>query len=450
MRLVLYLFFGLMVTASISQELPLLKISKNQHYLVTGDNEPFFWLGGTAWELIHRLTKEEIDHYLKDRAEKGFTIIQTVVLAELDGLNTPNAYGYKPLIENDPERLNDRYFELVDYVVQKCQALGLYVALLPTWGDKFNQKWGAGPVVFNPENAKSYGMLLATRYLSNYNLVWVLGGDRAPENETHYAIIRAMAQGIKNVDSIHLVTYHPVGARKATDFFPNDSWLDFDMYQSGHSRLSKEYSYVLDQRMSTTMPVVNGEARYENIPDRFWEDQSYGWLDDTDVRVSAYWTMLAGAAGYTYGCNDIWQMYTMYRTPILQACTGWQPALDLPGAGQMIHLRQIFEQFPWQNMEVDQSLILNENPQDESYMLATKGPNGDFVLAYTPMGKPIEIDMSKLKQGRVYGYWFNPRSGELEDIGEFDASIPSQFNPPSQGRGSDYLLVLTKEPLSLP
>ena len=30
---------------------------------------------------------------------------------------------------------------------------------------------------------------------------------------------------------------------------------------------------------------------------------------DSDVRVSAYWSMISGAAGYTYGCNDIWQMY---------------------------------------------------------------------------------------------------------------------------------------------
>jgi hypothetical protein len=45
-------------------------------YLVTERGEPFFYLGDTAWELFHRLTREEADLYLKDRAAKGFTVIQ--------------------------------------------------------------------------------------------------------------------------------------------------------------------------------------------------------------------------------------------------------------------------------------------------------------------------------------------------------------------------------------
>jgi hypothetical protein len=96
----LFIIVGLISIQSEGQDLPLLKVSKNKRYLVTEDNDPFFWLGGTAWELIHRLTKEEIDIYLQDRAKKGFTVIQTVILTELDGLNTPNIYGNKPLINN--------------------------------------------------------------------------------------------------------------------------------------------------------------------------------------------------------------------------------------------------------------------------------------------------------------------------------------------------------------
>ncbi len=92
-RIVILLLIGFLTSSAFGQSLPLLKISEDKRHFVTQDNEPFFWLGGTAWELIHRLTKDEIDLYLTDRAEKGFTVIQTVVLAELDGLNTPNAYA---------------------------------------------------------------------------------------------------------------------------------------------------------------------------------------------------------------------------------------------------------------------------------------------------------------------------------------------------------------------
>src|SRR5690554_4837157 len=99
-------------------QLPRLKISPDRRYLVTEDGQPFFWLGDTAWEMIHRLNKEEVLFYLQDRAAKGFNVVQTVILAELDGLGTPNAYGHKPLIGHDPCQPNDAYFQFVDQIIQ--------------------------------------------------------------------------------------------------------------------------------------------------------------------------------------------------------------------------------------------------------------------------------------------------------------------------------------------
>jgi hypothetical protein len=67
-------------------------------------------LGDTAWELFHRLSKADTEKYLENRRQKGFTVIQAVALAELDGLNTPNAEGEKPLIDNDPEKIQRKIF----------------------------------------------------------------------------------------------------------------------------------------------------------------------------------------------------------------------------------------------------------------------------------------------------------------------------------------------------
>jgi len=442
--LLIFVWFSIIQT-SLGQNLPLLKISSDSNYIVTHDNKPFFWLGGTAWELIHRLDKDEIDTYLTDRANKGFTVIQTVILAELDGLNTPNAYGDKPLLNNDPTKLNEQYFTHVDYVIEKANELGLYIALLPSWGDKFNKKWGTGPEIFNTENARIYGELLARRYLNCTNLLWILGGDRALENENHFEIVRAMAKGIQEIDRNHLISFHPVGAKKATDFL-NDKWLDFDMYQSGHSRTAKEYSYVLDsKKMSTTRPIINGEARYENIPDRFWEEKSHGWLDDADVRVSAYWSIIAGAAGYTYGCNDIWQMYDISKAPIINARTDWKAALQLPGSSQMGYMRQIFEILPWQKMILNQNLILNANPENETYILSAISSDKKIIIAYTPTGNPINIDLAKIDSKGINAYWFNPRSGKIKPIGDFETVTPQEFKPWSSGWGSDYLLILAAE-----
>ena len=57
-------------------------VSKDKHYLVKKDGKPFFWLGDTAWELFHRLNREEAKKYLQYRADKGFTVIQAVVLVQ--------------------------------------------------------------------------------------------------------------------------------------------------------------------------------------------------------------------------------------------------------------------------------------------------------------------------------------------------------------------------------
>ena len=59
--------------------------------LAWDDGTPFFYLGDTAWELFHRLNREEMDHYFAERARQGFTAVQAVALAEFEGVTVPNA-----------------------------------------------------------------------------------------------------------------------------------------------------------------------------------------------------------------------------------------------------------------------------------------------------------------------------------------------------------------------
>src|SRR5881398_2507175 len=60
-----------------------LKVSPNGRYFVDQHGKPFFYLGDTCWLLFQRLNHEEVDEYLKDRAAKGFTVIQAYVLRGL-------------------------------------------------------------------------------------------------------------------------------------------------------------------------------------------------------------------------------------------------------------------------------------------------------------------------------------------------------------------------------
>lgn len=45
-----------------------LQVSENRRFLVHEDGQPFFHLGDTAWELFHRLNREEAARYLDNRA----------------------------------------------------------------------------------------------------------------------------------------------------------------------------------------------------------------------------------------------------------------------------------------------------------------------------------------------------------------------------------------------
>ena len=175
-------------SVAFATSLPKLKVSDNHRFLVTESGEPFFWLGDTAWEIFHRSSREDADRYLENRAKNGFTVIQAVALAEMDDLNGRNYYGHRALSDKDPTKPDVKdgpdndYWDHVDYIVAKANSLGLYIAFLPTWGDKWNKKWGVGPEIFTPTNAETYGRWLGARY-RDAGVVWVLGGDRPIEND---------------------------------------------------------------------------------------------------------------------------------------------------------------------------------------------------------------------------------------------------------------------------
>jgi len=227
--------------ASRAEGLSRLKVGENKRFLVTDDGRPFFWLGDTAWELFHRLDRGGADRYLKDRASKGFTVIQAVALAELDGHTVPNAYGHLPLTDLDPacpavtEGPGNDYWDHVDDVVDRANALGLRVAFLPTWGRYWHDTVRDGKPLFDRKNAEAFGAWLGRRYRDKA-LVWVLGGDRAVDSDGQKEVIRAMARGLRAGDGgAHLMTFHPPGGRGSSAWFPSDDWLDFHMRQNGHA-----------------------------------------------------------------------------------------------------------------------------------------------------------------------------------------------------------------------
>ncbi len=417
-------------------------VSENKRFLLK-DGKAFFWLGDTAWELFHRLSKKETDQYLEHRASQGFTVIQAVVLAEIDGLTVPNAEGEIPLRDNNPERPNEKYFEHVDYVIDKAQSLGLNIGLLPTWGDKvYKDSWGAGPEIFNEHNVAVYAGWLAKRYAGKKNIIWITGGDRNPRGEQDIAIWRAMGNAImKATNNKAVITFHPQPSTLGSaQWFHKDPWLSFNMFQTGHCRNGDSYEKVLTAyHLEPVKPVIDGEPIYEDHPVCF-NAKDLGTSNAYDVRRSAYLALFAGAFGHTYGCHGIWQMYSDRVTPVNNPHVYWHEALDLPGAGQMRYVRQLMESRPMLDRVPDQSIIKENDYPSAERIQATRGK--DYMFIYAATGKPFTVLPGKISGSRLKAHWYNPKDGTKKEAGSVSNSEENRFQPPSSGYGHDWVLVL--------
>ena len=418
-----------------------LKISENQRYLVDSDGQPFFWLGDTAWELFHRLNREEAEQYLQRRADQGFTMIQAVVLAEISGLDVPNAYGHLPLAEKDPSQPIEEYFQHVDWIVNKANELGLRIGMLPTWGSY----WHSKKVIFNPENAEEYGRWLGQRY-RHAGIVWILGGDRLIETERHREIIEAMAKGIADGDGgTHLMTFHPRGGRSSSEPFHEANWLDFNMLQSGHSPVSTNFVAVeQDYAQLPVKPCLDGEPSYEYPPEAMPANRPVGALQ---VRRNAYWGVFAGAFGHTYGTHPIWQMHAPGRQPLWDVQTAWYDSLELPGAVQLVHLKTLMLNRPFLTRIPDQSLISAGQADGIGRVQATRDGQPDqndatYAMVYIPNARQVTINTHRIAADQIRAWWFDPCSGLSEEIGTFKNQASHSFDTPTRGTGSDWILVI--------
>ena len=434
-----------------AQSLPPIKVSENQRFLVTVDGRPFFWLADTAWQLIHDLDEAEIRRYFANRRDKGFTVIQTVVLAELR-FDKPNAFGHFPIEPQRPDRPiikegpNNDYWDDVERVLRLAAEHGLYVGLLPTWGRWVSSDWQNGIVdgFFTVANAEAYGRFIGGRYKDHSNIIWILGGDRASPTDEAKAIWRAMARGIaigvsgaEDYSKV-LMTYHTSGPGSTAWFLNKESWLDFHGLQSGHGRwafnwMMVEHAYT----MKPTLPVIDLESSYPG----FRHGRPPTVATDDDARRAAYWAVFAGAAGHTYGHHSVWQMHSAKYPGVANPKEFWCDALDAPSARQMGYLRRFIESRPFLSQRPDLSLLAFEQTKPWEMCLALRGDG--YALAYTPTGRRLDIQLGKLAGARVRASWFDPRTGETSAIGEFDNQGRRTFDPPGEeSPGNDWVLVL--------
>lgn len=434
-----------------SKHLPRVQVHPGGRFLMTADGKPFFWLADTAWELFHRLDRDEARRYLANRSQKGFTVIQAVVLAEFDGLRSPNPYGLTPLADADPSRPNEAYFAYVDELVRMAGVYGLYVGLLPTWGDKVTPMWGAGPAIFDEASARAYGEWLGRRYAEDTNIIWIIGGDRPPvhEGQDWRPVWRAMAEGVRaGVDGPCLMTYHPPGGidRSTSIHLHNEAWLDLNMIQSGHGSGHDTpvwKAIARDYALTPTKPTIDAEPNYEDHPVNPWPswNPADGYYRDDDVRRQTYRSVFAGGCGVTYGHHSVWQFCSTRYAPVNHPDRYWWEAIDRPGASQMVYLRRLMESRPYFDRIPDDGLIVSENGEGRYHQCGTRSADGRYAMVYFPDAvRSAAIALSRVSGSEVRAWFYDTHTGLALKAGEFADKGTRQFITPLEWH--DWVLVL--------
>ncbi len=452
------LLFCLSFNAETSTEsCPELRISDNKRFIVTKTGDPFFWSGDTGWLLFTKLNREEAEKYLEDRRQKGFNVIQVMVIQDVK--KAVNVYGDSALVDHDVARphttlgnspddaLQYDYWDHVDWVIDLAQKKGLYMALVPLWGSNVRN----GSVTRG--KAGKYALWLAERYKGRSNIVWVNGGDVKGSDST--AIWNTIGSAIRQTSPRQLITFHPFGRTQSSNWFHNETWLDFNMFQSGHRRYDQDtaglrygednWKYVAaDYARIPVKPTLDGEPSYEGIPQGL-HDPSQPYWTDSDVRRYAYWSVFAGSCGFTYGNNAIMQFHKEGDTESAYGVKDtWEVALNAPGASQMRFLKQLMLSRPYFDRIPAQDLITDSPREKYDYLAATKGK--DYAFIYTCNGSTMRINLDNMHLRSIKASWYNPRNGIITETGIYKAKGIETFDPPGEKEnGNDWVLILDKK-----
>jgi hypothetical protein len=460
-----------------------IRVSADGRFLVEPNGKPFFFLAENSEYLIWRLTRDETDEYLSDRARKGFTVVMAHLVPR-SGIDIPNAYGEAAFVNSDVSQPNNKYFEHVDWVVTRAAHYGLRIGLQPINGIEY-----VAQGKFNESNVAPYGRWLAERYRDK-GIIWILGHDTTPvwigqgsfdrPNEIVLKDFRPvydrMAEAL-TVSSGHdpFITYHPTGVSlpgtaepRTSLYWGNRYWLDMNMLQSSHfedpARFIERWGFVSSWKATygyepiheeynslPTRPVVDGEAHWEGVPRDVLIDERPGLWDEVDIRNATYQSVFAGAAGHSYGHVSLYAFVDSAKPNagdgfFRYAQMNWKEALNAPGAKQIGHVKSLMLSRPYFTRIPDQSVIVGNTGEGSEHISATRDRAGSYMMIYLPIGQTVMVDMNKLSGSSAIGWWYDPRKGSATKIeGSLPTNRSQRFSPPSNGRGEDWVLVLDDE-----
>ena len=114
----------------------------------------------------------------------------------------------------------------------------------------------------------------------------------------------------------------------------------------------------------------------------------------------------------------------------------------------MIHGRRLIESRPILTRIPDKDLVVTDRvatsvPGAGRYRFtATRDRDGNYAMVYAPVGRAFRVRTDKIAGAKLRAWWYNPRTGDATEIGEFANKGDHEFIPPNPGELLDWVLVL--------
>ena len=435
-------------------------VAKDKRHFSHADGTPFFWLGDTWWMgLTKRLSwPEEFQKLTQNRTSKGFSVVQ-IVAGLYPDMPAFDARGISESgfpWEQDFSAIRPQFFDEADQRMMHLVEQGIVPCILGAWGyylpwlgtEKMKlhwrylvARWGALPVVWAAAGEQT--------------MPWYLSDNKEADSQLLKREWTKVIRYLRKVDGFwRMLTTHP--HKSARESVNDPSLIDFEMQQTGHSNPTKHHAQraLEGWQDAPTMPVVNGESRYEAL-------NIFPSVTSKNTR-QAFWAHMlnSGCAGHTYGANGIWQVNKIHA-PFGKSPGGndwggipWDAAINLPASSQLAIAKEFFLALPWYalgNLEIKMDLksklmgLLFAPLARQTPIAAAAISDGSLALYYLQNLNPVSIEMSFF-YGSVSARWFDPTSGIETPAANKSLSNNGKckFTPPNKNADGDcdWVLVL--------
>jgi Protein of unknown function (DUF4038)/Putative collagen-binding domain of a collagenase len=400
-------------------------------YLVDQNGKPFFISGEAAWSLIAQPSLDDARAYLDDRQTKGVNLLLVNLIEHKFAKAAPaDAAGDKPFGPKPFTAFNEAYFAHADDILREAAMRNMVVLLAPLYlgydceDEGFCQEVRQAAAT----DMREYGRYVGKRYASFSNLVWIIGGDTDP-TPVKSKVLEFIA-GLREQDSVHLMTAHNEPESLATNHWSGETWLNVNDIYTYDDAL---YTMAADAAKQG-MPFFLVESAYENEHD----------ATPQTLRAQAYWSVLSGAMGHIFGNCPIWHFSSADKFCGTRA---WKSALDSPGIASMAVLHDFFATRSWWDLVPDnQHTILTQGygtyGQSDYVTAAFSSATGLFV-AYLPSSRSVTLDLTHLTGSQVRATWLDPVQGAMHTAGTYTNKQSVMLSPPGRG---DWVLYLESPP----